>query len=52
MGQKINPLDFRLGTTQSGDSIWFAQPTNYSNNIQEDKKKLRDCIKKIIYKII
>lgn len=38
MGQKINPLDFGLGTIQSGDSIWFAQPTNYSKNIQEDKK--------------
>ena len=25
-------------TTQSHDSIWFAQPTNYSENIQEDKK--------------
>ena len=38
MGQKIKPLGFRLGTTQSHDSIWFAQPTNYSENIQEDKK--------------
>ena len=24
MGQKINPLGFRLGTTQSHDSIWLA----------------------------
>ena len=36
MGQKINPFGFRLGTTQSHDSIWFAQPTNYSENIQEE----------------
>nr|WDV16145.1 ribosomal protein S3 [Pueraria montana] len=49
MGQKINPLGFRLGTTQSHDSIWFAQPTNYSENIQEDKK-IRDCIKNYIQK--
>nr|YP_008145748.1 ribosomal protein S3 [Glycine cyrtoloba]YP_008145829.1 ribosomal protein S3 [Glycine stenophita]AGO44197.1 ribosomal protein S3 [Glycine cyrtoloba]AGO44360.1 ribosomal protein S3 [Glycine stenophita] len=51
MGQKINPLGFRLGTTQSHDSIWFAQPTNYSENIQEDKK-IRDYIKNYIQKNI
>nr|YP_010176239.1 ribosomal protein S3 [Tadehagi triquetrum]QSQ71374.1 ribosomal protein S3 [Tadehagi triquetrum] len=49
MGQKINPLGFRLGTTQSHDSLWFAQPRNYSENIQEDKK-IRDCIKNYIQK--
>nr|QRG31618.1 ribosomal protein S3 [Spatholobus sp. OO-2021] len=49
MGQKINPLGFRLGTTQSHDSLWFAQPTNYSENIQEDKK-IRDFIKNYIKK--
>nr|QVX28779.1 ribosomal protein S3 [Poiretia bahiana] len=49
MGQKINPLGFRLGTTQSHDSLWFAQPTNYSENLQEDKK-IRDCIKNYIQK--
>jgi small subunit ribosomal protein S3 len=26
MGQKINPLGFRLGTTQDHYSLWFAQP--------------------------
>ncbi|KAJ9128862.1 hypothetical protein P3X46_034406 [Hevea brasiliensis] len=26
MGQNINPLGFRLGTTQSHHSLWFAQP--------------------------
>lgn len=51
MGQKINPLGFRLGTTQSHDSIWFAQPTNYSENLQEDKI-IRDCIKNYIQKTI
>nr|AQV09708.1 ribosomal protein S3 [Lupinus atlanticus]AQV09874.1 ribosomal protein S3 [Lupinus princei] len=51
MGQKINPLGFRLGTTQSHDSLWFAQPTNYSNNLQEDKK-IRDCITNYIEKSI
>lgn len=51
MGQKINPLGFRLGTTQSHDSLWFAQPTNYSENLKEDKK-IRDCIKNYIQKTI
>ena len=51
MGQKINPLGFRLGTTQSHDSIWFAQPRNYSENLKEDKI-IRDCIKNYIQKTI
>nr|YP_010416883.1 ribosomal protein S3 [Campylotropis bonii]USC54258.1 ribosomal protein S3 [Campylotropis bonii] len=51
MGQKINPLGFRLGTIQSHDSLWFAQRRNYSENIQEDKK-IRDCIKNYIKKNI
>ncbi len=44
MGQKINPLGFRLGISQSHYSIWFAQPKNYSEGLQEDQK-IRDCIK-------
>lgn len=51
MGQKIHPLGFRLGTTQSHDSIWFAQPTDYSENLKEDKI-IRDCIKNYIQKTI
>ena len=47
MGQKINPLGFRLGTTQRHHSFWFAQPKNYSENLQEDKK-IRDYIKNYI----
>nr|YP_010176918.1 ribosomal protein S3 [Wikstroemia scytophylla]QSQ86604.1 ribosomal protein S3 [Wikstroemia scytophylla] len=49
MGQKINPLGFRLGTTQSHHSLWFAQPKNYSGGLQEDKK-IRDCIKNYVQK--
>nr|YP_010363687.1 ribosomal protein S3 [Daphne aurantiaca]UNZ12954.1 ribosomal protein S3 [Daphne aurantiaca] len=49
MGQKINPLGFRLGTTQSHHSLWFAQPKNYSEGLQEDKK-IRDCIKNYVQK--
>nr|QBC72705.1 ribosomal protein S3 [Talinella dauphinensis] len=49
MGQKINPLGFRLGTTQDHYSLWFAQPKNYSEGLQEDKK-IRDCIKNYVQK--
>nr|YP_009436852.1 ribosomal protein S3 [Cyphia schlechteri]YP_009436891.1 ribosomal protein S3 [Cyphia schlechteri]ATG27227.1 ribosomal protein S3 [Cyphia schlechteri]ATG27268.1 ribosomal protein S3 [Cyphia schlechteri] len=49
MGQKINPLGFRLGTTQSHHSLWFAQPKNYSQNLQEDEK-IRDYIKNYVQK--
>nr|YP_010264709.1 ribosomal protein S3 [Ranunculus pekinensis]QFV19195.1 ribosomal protein S3 [Ranunculus bungei]UIO59847.1 ribosomal protein S3 [Ranunculus pekinensis] len=49
MGQKINPLGFRLGTTQSHHSVWFAQPKSYSEGLQEDKK-IRDCIKNFVQK--
>ena len=49
MGQKINPLGFRLGTTQSHHSVWFAQPKNYSEGLQEDQK-IQDCIKTYVQK--
>nr|QGA86501.1 ribosomal protein S3 [Pentaclethra macrophylla] len=49
MGQKRNPLGFRLGTTQSHHSLWFAQPKNYSESLQEDEK-IRDCIKNYVQK--
>nr|YP_010026688.1 ribosomal protein S3 [Foonchewia coriacea]QOQ85936.1 ribosomal protein S3 [Foonchewia coriacea] len=47
MGQKINPLGFRLGTTQSHHSRWFAQAKNYSEGLQEDQK-IRKCVKNYV----
>ena len=49
MGQKINPLGFRLGTTQSHYSRWFAHAKNYSEGLQEDQK-IRKYIKNYIKK--
>nr|AWH10160.1 ribosomal protein S3 [Asclepias uncialis] len=49
MGQKVNPLGFRLGTTQVHHSLWFAQPKNYLEGLQEDQK-IRDCIKNYVQK--
>ena len=47
MGQKINPLGFRLGTTQGHHSLWFVQPTNYSEGLQEDQK-IRNFLKNYV----
>nr|YP_009671496.1 ribosomal protein S3 [Passiflora foetida]QCX30758.1 ribosomal protein S3 [Passiflora foetida] len=51
MAQKINPLGFRLGTTQNHHSFWFAQPKNYSQGLQEDKK-IRNSIQNYVQKNI
>uniref|UniRef100_B7T3N3 Small ribosomal subunit protein uS3c n=4 Tax=Geranium TaxID=4028 RepID=B7T3N3_9ROSI len=47
MGRTINPLGFRLGTTQNHHSIWFEQPKKYCQGLQEDAK-IRDRIKNYI----
>nr|YP_009456184.1 ribosomal protein S3 [Lagenaria siceraria]YP_010131132.1 ribosomal protein S3 [Benincasa hispida]QNM38569.1 ribosomal protein S3 [Lagenaria siceraria var. microcarpa]AHM88705.1 ribosomal protein S3 [Lagenaria siceraria]AHM88995.1 ribosomal protein S3 [Lagenaria siceraria]AHM89054.1 ribosomal protein S3 [Lagenaria siceraria]AHM89113.1 ribosomal protein S3 [Lagenaria siceraria] len=49
MGQKINPLGFRLGATQGHHSLWFAHPQKYSEGLQEDQK-IRDCIRNYVQK--
>ena len=36
MGQKVNPLCFRLGVTQRHRSQWFAKKLNYSQLVMED----------------
>nr|YP_010560730.1 ribosomal protein S3 [Cryptocarya metcalfiana]YP_011028467.1 ribosomal protein S3 [Cryptocarya cercophylla]ATL22841.1 ribosomal protein S3 [Cryptocarya hainanensis]QWL19975.1 ribosomal protein S3 [Cryptocarya yunnanensis]QWL20058.1 ribosomal protein S3 [Cryptocarya brachythyrsa]QWL21586.1 ribosomal protein S3 [Cryptocarya depauperata]QWL18839.1 ribosomal protein S3 [Cryptocarya hainanensis] len=51
MGQKINPLGFRLGESQSHRSLWFAQRKSYYIGLQEDEK-IRDCIKIYLQKNI
>ena len=49
MGQKTNPVGFRLGINKSWNSIWTA-PTkqDYSRLLHEDLK-IRDWIKKTYY---
>nr|YP_009500875.1 ribosomal protein S3 [Passiflora actinia]AXB37267.1 ribosomal protein S3 [Passiflora actinia] len=51
MAQKVNPLGFRLGTTQNHHSLWFAQPKNYFQGLQEDKK-IRNSIQNYVQKNI
>lgn len=38
MGQKINPILFRIGINKQTDSIWFANGANYVANLHEDLK--------------
>ena len=47
MGQKINPIAFRLGVNRSWDSIWYAKKGNYSKFLIEDYK-IRQYIRKNI----
>lgn len=36
MGQKINPIGFRLGVNRTWDSRWFATGGDYSRHLHED----------------
>ena len=48
MGQKVNPIGFRLGVNRSWDSIWFAKKNEYGKFLIEDykiRKFIRDNIK-------
>lgn len=36
MGQKVHPLGFRIGVTQTHRSQWFAKPKNYAKLVEED----------------
>ena len=47
MGQKVNPVGFRLGTSRDHDSIWFAKSKDYSKLVMEDIK-VRERIKEIL----
>ena len=47
MGQKVNPIGFRLGVNRSWDSIWYAKKNDYGNFLIEDYK-IRQYIRKNI----
>ena len=36
MGQKINPIAFRIGVNKTHDSVWFATKQDYLQNFHED----------------
>lgn len=43
MGQKINPVVYRLGVNKQAESTWFASGDQYIENLHEDLK-IRDYI--------
>ena len=46
MGQKVNPVGFRLGTSRDHDSVWYAKSKDYSKLVLEDIK-VRDRVREI-----
>ena len=47
MGQKVNPISFRLGVIKTWDSKWYAK-SGYAALLHEDLK-LREFLKKRLY---
>ena len=45
MGQKVNPVGFRIGVTHAWGSRWFAPKKNFGAYLIEDQK-IREVIKK------
>ena len=49
MGQKINPIGFRLQVNRTWDSRWYAEGDKYGNLLLEDLK-IREFVKKGLQK--
>lgn len=47
MGQKVNPVGFRLGTSREHDSVWYAKAKDYSAMVTEDIN-IRQRVKEIL----
>lgn len=48
MGQKINPICFRIGINKDNESVWFATGKEYVRNLHEDlmvKKYIKNRLK-------
>jgi small subunit ribosomal protein S3 len=45
MGQKVNPIGFRVGVTRDWTARWYAGTKDYTNNLISDLK-LREYLKK------
>lgn len=48
MGQKVNPIGFRIGVSKTWVSRWYANPKEYGALLHEDLK-LRKYLKKKLY---
>ena len=47
MGQKVNPVGFRLGVNRGWDSVWYAKKKDFGNYLIEDFK-IREHIRKTV----
>ena len=45
MGQKVNPVGFRLGVNRGWDSVWYSRKKDFGNYLIEDFR-IREYIKK------
>ena len=46
MGQKVNPIGFRLGVNKTWSSKWYVDPKEYAETLHEDlalRKALMKC---------
>lgn len=45
MGQKVNPVGFRLGVNKTWKSKWFVDPKEYADTLHEDLKLRKALLK-------
>jgi len=48
LGQKVNPIGFRLGYIKGWESVWYAGKKDYANNLHEDLR-IRNMVKERLY---
>ena len=48
MGQKVNPVGFRLGVNRGWDSVWFAKKNKFGDNLIEDFKIRKYITKNVV----
>ena len=50
MGQKVNPHGLRVGVIADWDSKWYAESTDFANNLVEDYN-IRKFLKKKLFQL-
>ena len=48
MGQKVNPHGLRVGVIKDWNAKWYADKTNFADNLIEDHK-IREFVKKDLF---
>ncbi len=47
MGQKVNPIGFRVGITRGWESVWYAEDKDFGSQLREDIQMRRFIKEKI-----